>query len=404
MTPRSLAEPARRASLHVLRTQDDERLADLVKTGSHPAFEAIVERYRGPLIRYAAAIVGRDAADEVVQESLVCAHNALMRGDEVACLRAWLHRIVRNKALNLIRDSGPDGLPLDERQAAIETPELVAERRHTLRRVVDAVQALPDKQRDAIVLRELEGRSYDEIAGTLGVSDPAVRGLINRARMTVRRAAAALTPVWPARLAELWSAGAVSSSGAARACATCMVAAVATFGGLPAAVPDEKAKPEIAAAKEPASEPQRATSIPRTEADAVRETAASTSTASSNRSAAQETEQNSATSDASEPTRAEAQTDPSSTQQAAPEPEPIREDAEPRPREDGDGYHRERDGGGGGDYGGGDGDYSRGDYDGYREPRPEYGTAETDGLNYDGLHKDSVGSVDGDGRHRDFHR
>ncbi len=56
--------------------------------------------------------------------------------------------------------------------------------------------------------------------------------------MTVRRAAAAFTPLWPARMAELWSAGAVSGSGAARACATCVVAAVATFGGLPAAVPD----------------------------------------------------------------------------------------------------------------------------------------------------------------------
>ena len=400
MTPRSLAEPARRASLHVLRTQDDERLADLVKTGSHPAFEAIVERYRGPLTRYAAAIVGRDAADEVVQESLVCAHNALMRGDEVACLRAWLHRIVRNKALNLIRDSGPDGLPLDERQAAIETPELVAERRHTLRRVVDAVQALPDKQRDAIVLRELEGRSYDEIAGTLGVSDPAVRGLINRARMTVRRAAAALTPVWPARLAELWSAGAVSSSGAARACATCMVAAVATFGGLPAAVPDEKPKPEIAAAKEPASETQPETVAPRQKVVAVRVEAANSNAAAQNREAAEGSEQEATNTGAAEPNRAAAQTEPSPTQpQAAPETEPIREDAEPRHREDSyrDGYDEPR-------HRGGDGDYSRGDYDGYREPRPEYGTAETDGLNYDGLHKDSVGSVDGDGRHRDFHR
>ena len=393
MTPRSLAEPARRASLHVLRTQDDERLADLVKTGSHPAFEAIVERYRGPLIRYAAAIVGRDAADEVVQESLVCAHTALLRGDEVACLRAWLHRIVRNKALNLIRDRGPEGIPLDERQAAVETPELVAERRHALRRVVDAVQALPEKQRDAIVLRELEGRSYDEIAGTLGVSDPAVRGLINRARMTVRRAAAALTPLWPARMAELWSAGAVSSSGAARACATCLVAAVATFGGLPAAVPDREADGKTASVRESLDEAQPISVTPRRNSAAVRETAASTSAAAPDRATAGGSEQATET---AEPKQAAAQTEPSPTQpQADPEPEPIREE-EPRLR-DSDRYAadyepRQRDG---------DGDYR----DGSREPRPEYRTTETDGLRYDGLRDDSVGSLgDGDGRHRDFHR
>ena len=400
MTPRSLAEPARRASLHILRTQDDERLAELAATGSNPAFEAIVERYRAPLTRYAAAIVGRDAADEAVQESFVCAHTALLRGDEVACLRAWLHRIVRNKALNLIRDRGPDGVPLDERHAAIETPELVAERRHTLRRVVDAVQALPGKQRDAIVLRELEGKSYDEIAGTLGVSDPAVRGLINRARMTVRRTAAALTPLWPARMAELWSAGAVSSSGAARACATCMVAAVATFGGLPAAVPDREADGTTASVKESVDEAQPISSTPRKKSAALRVPAASTGAAASDRATARGSEPDAATTEAAEPKRAEAQTEPSPTQpDTDSQSEPIRENTEPRLRDgerDGDRYaaeyeRRPRDDGG---------EYN----DGYGEPRPEYRTTETDGLRYDGLRDDSVGSLDGDGRHRDFHR
>ena len=215
-----------------LRAAPDERLTDLARSGSEAAFEAIVERYRLALVKYAAGMVGADAADEVVQEALVCAHIALRRGDEVACLRAWLYRIVRNKGLNLVRDRGPAAVPLDELQAALDTPERTAETRQTLRTVVAAVQGLPLKQRDAIVLRELEGRSYDEIAGRLGVSDPAVRGLLNRARMTLRRAAAALAPLWPGRMAELWSAGAMSSTGAARACATCVVAAVATLGGL----------------------------------------------------------------------------------------------------------------------------------------------------------------------------
>lgn len=60
--------------------------------------------------------------------------------------------------------------------------------------MVTAVGALPERQRDALVLRELEGRSYEEIAVQLGVSDGAVRQLLNRARNTLRASVTAVTP------------------------------------------------------------------------------------------------------------------------------------------------------------------------------------------------------------------
>ena len=70
MTPRALVTAGRRAGLHVLRGEEDARLVDLAGHGSEAAFEAIVERYRTRLVRYAAVIVGPDGADETVQESL----------------------------------------------------------------------------------------------------------------------------------------------------------------------------------------------------------------------------------------------------------------------------------------------------------------------------------------------
>ena len=78
-----------------------------------------------------------------------------------------------------------------------------------------AVADLPPRQRDAIVLRELEGRSYDEIASALGVGDGAVRQLLNRARHAVRAGVAAISPPSALRILELAS----TSSPAAKATA-----------------------------------------------------------------------------------------------------------------------------------------------------------------------------------------
>jgi RNA polymerase sigma factor (sigma-70 family) len=359
---------------------------ELARAGSQPAFEVVVERYRASLLKYAGAIAGRDAADEIVQESLVCAHLAIRRGDEVASLRAWLYRIVRNKALNLIRDRGPIGVPLDESHAAFETPEIASERKQTLRQVVDAVNGLPHNQRDAIVLREFEGRSYDEIAGRLGLSDPAVRGLLNRARVTIRRAAAALAPLWPSRLAELWSASAVGNSGAARACATGLVAAVATFGGIGAeGRPDphretRAAEPTAAVTQmtEPARQDEtgdisghgdRGSRPPRVQAAVDARTAAPELAAAPTQPARLVEEP--------APSRAEAPREGEAEEQRlAPE-------------------QRER-----------DRDLAQRTEPPPREPQPEQQRMRTAAYEPppDDFHKSDVGSLDGDGMRREFHR
>ena len=164
MTPRALFHPARLARRPVLSTQSDERLVDLVRAGSKPAFETIVERYRRALMRYVSRLLPPERAEDVVQQSFVSAYEAMHRGGAELNLKPWLYRIAHNTALNALRDRGLRHDELDERIDGVERPDQAFERSQGLRDVLVAVQALPDRQRDAIVLRELEGRSYEEIA------------------------------------------------------------------------------------------------------------------------------------------------------------------------------------------------------------------------------------------------
>jgi RNA polymerase sigma factor (sigma-70 family) len=251
MTTRALFHPARLARRPVLSTQSDERLVDLVRAGSKPAFEMIVERYRRALMRYVSRLLPPERAEDVVQQAFVKAYEAMHRDDAELNLRPWLYRIAHNTALNALRDRGLRHDELDERIDGVERPDQALERSQGLRDVLVAVQALPERQRDAILLRELEGRSYEEIALALGVTDGAVRQLLNRARNSLRSAAAALTPMplltrlasgdstepVTARVAEMVGMGAAGSGAVmAKVCATALVTGV-VVGGV-AVVPD----------------------------------------------------------------------------------------------------------------------------------------------------------------------
>jgi RNA polymerase sigma factor (sigma-70 family) len=133
-------------------------------------------------------------AEDAVQQAFLSAHRAIHAGDADLNLRPWLYRIAHNASLNLLRQHGFDHDQVSEDIDGVETPPQAFERHERLRTVVAAVQELPERQRSAIVLQAVEGRSYDEIAAELGVSDGAVRQLLNRARNTLREAAAAITP------------------------------------------------------------------------------------------------------------------------------------------------------------------------------------------------------------------
>ncbi len=177
-----------------LRTQPDRRLVTLVREGYETAFEEIVRRYGTPLGRYAASIVG-SRSEDVTQDAFSKALLALRRDDAEIELRPWLFRIVRNTTLNNLRDSPPPPEVLAEAIAGGRNPAEELERREELTDLMKRLRALPEPQRAAIVMRELEGLGHEEIAAALGLSGGAARQAIYRARQALRDGTGMLIPL-----------------------------------------------------------------------------------------------------------------------------------------------------------------------------------------------------------------
>jgi RNA polymerase sigma factor (sigma-70 family) len=183
-----------------LRFQPDGRLVSLVRDGYETAFEEIFRRYGAALRGYAASIVTAQRADDVTQEAFTKAYLALRGSDKEIQLRPWLYRIVRNTALTNIRDEPKPSLELDEARAAGMSPQELAEQREEISRLMAGLRELPEAQRAAIVMRELEGLSHEQIAASLGLSGGAVRQSIHRARRALREGVGLLVPMPVLRL------------------------------------------------------------------------------------------------------------------------------------------------------------------------------------------------------------
>ena len=194
MTPWALINPARLAGSGLLRTQSDARLVDLVRAGNDRAFEAIVLRYQRPLLGHCRRLLPAARAEDAVQQALLRALEAMRADRRELDLGPWLHRIAHNTAIDSLRRQDSHWEELDEDLDGVEPTHAAAERRARFRSVVSSMGELPVRQRRALVLRELEGRSYDEISADLGVNGAVVRGLLNRARNTMRAGASALVP------------------------------------------------------------------------------------------------------------------------------------------------------------------------------------------------------------------
>ena len=209
--------------------QPDERLSRLFSRGVDPAFDELVRRYRAPLTVFAGGIVGRDRAEDVVQESLVKAHRS-MATEDIHEPKAWLYRVVRNTALNEIRDGAKhDHDELTEwgsggtRDQAAEE----AERREELAMLISALAELPESQRTALVGKELGGYTHEELAEKLGVSRGATKQLIFRARTGLRNALGALVPM----PLIVWLASDVTGTFVASGAGTATAAGVAGVAG-----------------------------------------------------------------------------------------------------------------------------------------------------------------------------
>jgi RNA polymerase sigma factor (sigma-70 family) len=182
-------------SLTLLRTQSDARLTELARAGHERAFEAIVERYRRPLLRAARRVLPEGRAEDALQQALLNAWTALDRGEEVHELRPWLYRIVHNTSLNALRVSGYDYDELHDAMRIVDAGTEELERRALMRQTLASLAALPERQREALLRTAVSGDSQEEVARDLGLSDNALRQLVHRARVSMRTAATALTPL-----------------------------------------------------------------------------------------------------------------------------------------------------------------------------------------------------------------
>jgi RNA polymerase sigma factor (sigma-70 family) len=191
-----------------LTSQSDERLVKLARVGHERAFAVIVERYRPELYALARRLSSDGKGEDIVQQAFLSAFAALRSGAEVEHLRGWLYQIVRNLAT---RSRAPLCLPLDGAQASGDSVEDIVQQRLLALNALAELARLPNRQRQAMVGTALDGRGRAEIAGSMGVSEGAVRQLVHRARARLRTVVTAVTP-WP--LAR-WLAGARPGSGGA---------------------------------------------------------------------------------------------------------------------------------------------------------------------------------------------
>lgn len=165
---------------------DEWLLVEAASGGDVAAFEVLVHRNQRRVYRVALRMLGSEAdAEDAAQEALLAAWLALpdFRGE--SAFSTWLYRIVTNECLRVLaarRVWEPLSERLEERGVG---PQQRAEVRERLAAVAAGILALTPEQRAPLVLRELEGLSYEEIAQVLGVTVEAVKGRLHRARLSL---------------------------------------------------------------------------------------------------------------------------------------------------------------------------------------------------------------------------
>lgn len=180
-------------ALTPLRLRSDEQLVASFRRGHDEAFRAIYDRYHKRLLAYARQMLPlRQDAEDVLQDVFVRAFFGLRAHDRDLALRAWLFRVAHNRCIDeLRRPVPPPPEVLEMLRSTVQDPVAEVESREVLRRLIADVRRLPEQQRSALLLRELDGMAYEDLAATLEVTVPAVKSLLVRARVGLARASEA---------------------------------------------------------------------------------------------------------------------------------------------------------------------------------------------------------------------
>ncbi len=185
-------------SLHgrspLLRLQSDERLIAYLRKGNTAAFEVLLSRYESRLLAFCRHLLGsREDAEDVMQEVMTAAFNAILADDRPINVRPWLYRIARNRSLNHLRRIqaiGVDSMDMHFSENGASTADKVHEREE-FRLLVGDIHELPETQKTALVLREMDALSYEQIAEAMETTVPSVKSLLVRARVSLAEAAEA---------------------------------------------------------------------------------------------------------------------------------------------------------------------------------------------------------------------
>ena len=175
----------------------DEHLVSLSKDGNLHAFNSLVERYQGPVFNLCLRLIGeKGAAEDATQEAFLSAYRSIARF-EGGSFRSWLFRIAANESKDELRRRSrrpaeslhsrfeDDETPFDVADASETAPEYL-ERMAVGETIASALLTLPFEQREAILLSDLHGYHYDEIATMTGANVGTVKSRIHRGRERLR--------------------------------------------------------------------------------------------------------------------------------------------------------------------------------------------------------------------------
>jgi RNA polymerase sigma factor (sigma-70 family) len=190
----SSSVPGLRGPSPLLRLQSDERLIALTRRGQHAAFETLCARYQSRLLSFCRhMLASREDAEDVLQEVFAAAFNAVLADERAINVRPWLYRIARNRSLNHLRRAsavGVDSMDVHFADHGMSTGDRVL-RRESFRELIADVHELPETQRTALLLREIDALSYEQIALAMDTTVPSVKSLLVRARISLAEAAEA---------------------------------------------------------------------------------------------------------------------------------------------------------------------------------------------------------------------